>query len=122
AESVDFEGRLSAKLDQWNFGVGGYTGKLGQKAPGVATPQTATRWDALAAYVGDRARLGVEYFSDNDFSSSLVKSATPDKGDGWSVYGSYRLDPAWSVFARDDSARLSKIITPVKKDDYSNFG
>ena len=122
AESVDFEGRLSAKLNQWNFGVGGYTGKLGQEAPGVATPHTATRWDALAAFVGDRTRLGVEYFSANDFSSTLVKSTTPDKADGTSVYGSYRLTPVWSVFARDDSAKLSKLITPAKKDDYSNFG
>ena len=122
SETVDFEGRLSAKVDQWNFGIGGYTGKLGQDNPGVVTPQTATRWDAVAAFVGDRTRLGVEYFSDNDFSSALVTKATPDKGDGYSFFGSYRLTPVWSVFARDDSAKLSKIITPAKKDDYYNFG
>ncbi len=122
AESVDFEGRLSAKLNQWNFGVGGYTGKLGQEAPGVVTPQTATRFNALAAFVDDRTHLGVEYFSANDFSSTLVKSLTPDKADGYSFYGSYQLAPTWSVFARDDSAKLSKIITPAKKDDYTNFG
>jgi len=121
-ESVDFEGRLSAKLDQWNFGVGGYDGKLGQEAPGVVTPQTASRWNAVAAFVGDRTRLGVEYFSANDFSSTLVKSTTPDKADGYSFFGSFRIDPVWSVFARDDSAKLSKLITPAKKDDYTNFG
>ena len=121
-ETVDYEGRLSAKVDQWNFAVGGYTGKLGQEVPGVATPQTASRFDALAAFVGDRTRLGVEYFSDNDFSSALITKATPDKGDGYSFFGSYRLTPVWSVFARDDSAKLSKIITPAKKDDYYNFG
>src|SRR6185437_6809361 len=36
AKSVDYEGRLSAKIDQWNFAVGGYTGKLGQEQQGVA--------------------------------------------------------------------------------------
>ena len=122
SKTVDFEGRLSAKVDQWNFAVGGYTGKLGQEAPGVTTPQTASRFNALAAFVGDRTRLGVEYFSANDFSSSLVKSVTPDKADGYSFFGSYRIDPQWTVFARDDSAKLSKIITPAKKDDYYNFG
>ena len=121
-ESVDVEGRLSAKIDQWNFGVGGYTGKLGQEVPGTATPQTATRFNALAAFVGDRTRLGVEYFSANDFSSSLVKSTTPDKANGTSIFGSYRLTPVWSVFARGDSAKLSTVLNPAKKDSYSNFG
>ncbi len=122
AKSVDFEGRLSAKLDQWNFAVGGYTGKLGQEAPGTATPQTASRFNALAAFVGDRTRIGVEYFSANDFSSTLVKSTTPDKADGYSVFGSYRIDPTWTVFARDDQSKLSKTLNPLKKDDYYNFG
>ena len=127
SKTVDFEGRLSAKVDQWNFAVGGYTGKLGQDvtvAPGTANPapQTATRFNALAAFVGDRTRLGVEYFSANDFSTTLVTHATPDKADGYSIFGSYRIDPKWTVFARDDSTKLSKTIAPVKKDDYYNFG
>ena len=123
SNTVDWEGRLSAKVDQWNLAVGGYTGKLGQEAVvGTTTPQTASRFDALAAFVGDRTRLGIEYFSANDYSASLVTKTTPDKADGYSIFGSYRIDPVWSVFARDDTAKLSKIITPAKKDDYSNFG
>ncbi len=128
SKGVDFEGRLSAKVDQWNFAVGGYTGKLGQDvtvAPGAAAaaPHTATRFNALAAYVGDRTRLGVEYFSANDFSTALVKSATlTDKADGVSVFGSYRIDPQWTVFARNDDVKMSKIQAPFKKDSYFNIG
>jgi len=123
SDTVDWEGRLSAKVNEWNLGIGGYTGKLGQEAvAGTTTPQTASRFDALAAYVSDRARLGVEYFSANDYSTTLVTKTTPDKADGYSIFGSYKIDPTWAVFARDDTAKLSKIITPAKKDDYSNFG
>ncbi len=121
-KTMDVEGRLSAKFDQWNFAVGGYTGKLGQEVPGTATPQTASRFNALAAYTGDRAKFGVEYFSANDFSGTLVKSTTPDKADGTSLFGSYRITPVYTIFGRVDSTKLSKTITPAKKDDYYNLG
>jgi len=122
AESMDLEGRVSAKLDQFNFGIGGYTGKLGQQLPGVAVPQKASRLNALAAYSGDRLHIGVEYFQANDFSSALVKSTTPDKAQGYSYFASYRVTPAIMIFGRDDSAKLSQDITPAKKDDYYNLG
>ncbi|WP_443749259.1 porin [Asticcacaulis solisilvae] len=122
AKSMDIEGRLSAKFDQLNFAIGGYTGKLGQAAPGVATPQKASRFNALAAFTGDRLRAGVEYFSANDFSGTLVKSTTPDKADGTSVFGSFRITPEYSIFARADTAKLSKLLNAAKKDDYYNLG
>lgn len=119
---MDVEGRLSAKFDQWNFAVGGYTGKLGQSVTGTVTPQTASRFNALAAFVGDRAKFGVEYFSANDFSGTLVKSTTPDKADGTSLFGSYRITPVYTLFGRIDTTKLAKTITPAKKDDYYNVG
>jgi hypothetical protein len=119
---MDVEGRLSAKFDQWNFAVGGYTGKLGQSVTGTATPQTASRFNALAAFVGDRAKLGVEYFAANDFSGTLVKSTTPDKATGTSLFGAYRLTPEYTLFGRVDSTKLSQTITPAKKDNYYNVG
>ena len=124
-KGMDFEGRLSAKFDQWNFAVGGYTGKLGQEvAGGVATPNTATRVDALAAYVGDRGRIGVEYFSANDYSATLVKSPAnvDDKADGYSVFGSYRLTPTYTLFGKAEEVKPSKTLTPSKKDQYYNAG
>ncbi len=124
SKSMDIEGRLSAKINQYNFAIGGYTGKLGQDVVGTATPNTATRFDALAAYVGDRTRFGVEYFSANDYSAALVKSAAnvDDKADGYSVFGSYRLTPSYSIFGKAENVNLSKTLNPDKEDKYYNAG
>ncbi|ESQ84807.1 hypothetical protein AEAC466_07045 [Asticcacaulis sp. AC466] len=123
SKSMDFEGRLSAKFDQLNFAIGGYTGKLGQDVPGVATPNTATRFNALAAYVGDRSRFGVEYFSANDYSAALVKDPLhEDKADGVSVFGSYRVTPIYTIFGRAEEVKPSKTLSPTKKDQYYNAG
>jgi len=123
SKGMDFEGRLSAKFDQLNFAIGGYTGKLGQDVAGVATPNTATRFNALAAYVGERGRLGVEYFSANDYSAALVKDPlNDDKADGVSVFGSYRLNPVYTLFGRAEEVKPSKTLSPSKKDQYYNAG
>ena len=122
-KTMDWEGRLSAVVGyQWNFAIGGYSGKLGQSVTGVATPQTATRFDALAAWVGDQGRVGVEYFSANDYTSTLVKSTTPDKADGYSVFGTYRFNHDWSTFGRYDDVKPSKTMNPSTKDRYYNVG
>jgi len=124
SKTMDIEGRLSAKLDQWNFAVGGYTGKLGQSVVGTATPNTASRFNALAAWIGDQGRLGVEYFSANDYSAALVKgpATTDDKAEGYSVFGTYRLNHDWALFGRADDVKPSKKLTPSKKDRYFNAG
>jgi hypothetical protein len=124
-ETMDVEGRLSAVIQgQWNLAIGGYTGKLGQKVVGTPTPNTATRFDALAAWVGDQGRLGVEYFSANDYSGALVKGPAnvDDKADGYSVFGTYRFNHDWSMFGRADDVKPSKTLNPSKKDKYMNAG
>jgi len=124
SKSMDLEGRVSAKFGQWNFGVGGYTGKLGQDVSGVATPNTATRFNALAGFVGDRSRFGIEYFSANDYSATLVKgpATTDDKAEGTSIFGSYRITPVYTVFGRVEEVKPSKTLSPSKKDKYYNIG
>ncbi len=123
SKSMDIEGRVSAKINQWNFAVGGYTGKLGQDVVGTATPNTASRFDALAAYVGDRTRVGVEYFSADDYSAALIKDPLhEDKADGYSVFGSYRLTPSYSIFGKAENVNLSKTLNPDKEDKYYNAG
>jgi hypothetical protein len=124
SKGMDFEGRLSAKFDQLNFAIGGYTGKLGQETAGVDTPNTATRFNALAAFVGNRGSVGVEYFSANDYSAALVKGPAnvDDEADGVSLFGSYRLTPVYTVFARAEEVKPSKTLSPSKKDKYYNLG
>jgi len=123
SKSLDIEGRLSAKFDQLNFAIGGYTGKLGADVQGTATPNTASRFNALAAYSGDQFKFGVEYFSANDYSAALVKSTTTtDKADGYSLFGSYRIDPVYTLFGRAEEVNPSKTLSPTKKDKYYNAG
>ncbi len=118
----DYEGRLSAKWNQWNFAVGARTGYLGQKVEGTATPNKATRTDALVAWVGDRLRAGAEYYPAKNYSAAIVKGAAKDTNEGWSYFGSYRVSPVYTVFARYDSVKPFKLTNPTRKNDYYNFG
>src|SRR5690242_11190576 len=70
-DTLDLEGRLSVQpIKQLVFAVGGYTGKLGKSMGGQPdTPHRASRFDALAAYTGQRARIGVEYFTAKDWNN-----------------------------------------------------
>ncbi len=137
-DGFDVEGRLSAKIEQWNFAIGARTGYNGQKFLATSTPtgttdnqhHKATRLDALAAYVGDRTRVGVEYFSGkNDATNgSQVTANNPlitgdaDKQEGTSVFGSYRITPTYTVFARTDEVKPNQLTSPNRKDTYYNFG
>jgi hypothetical protein len=145
SKDMDVEGRVSLQpLPGAILALGGYTGKLGQDKDDnlvtVATgsvPQTyrtASRVDALAAYVGYGLRVGVEYFSANDWTNGitgssdvpeLTSSGKPnpsDKADGTSVFASYDFTPMWGVFGRWDQAKLSQDLAPGLKDQYFNVG
>lgn len=124
SKSMDLEGRLSmVYAGQWNFAIGGYTGKLGQNVVGANTPHKASRFDALAAWVGDHGRAGVEYYSTSDYNAKYITGASAeDKATGYSVFGTYRLSHSYSLFGRMDDVKPSKTITPTKKDKYYNAG
>jgi hypothetical protein len=130
-QGMDVEARLSAKFDQWNFAVGGYNGKRGQETYNgtteVVAPHDAQRFDALAAYVGDRARVGVEYFTATDWQTSSIidtsaNHAKADEADGYSVFGSYRVTPMYTVFGRYDNTNPTKTLSPWNEDNYYNLG
>ncbi|MES2000810.1 MAG: hypothetical protein V4444_00640 [Pseudomonadota bacterium] len=122
SDTIDFEGRISAKpVNFITVGVGAYTGKLGKQAAGVPnTPHRATRFNALAAYTGTRATLGIEYFTARNWNN--VTSASADKSDGWSAFGSFAVTPKISLFARYDWVKPSKLINPALKENYFNVG
>jgi len=145
SRDMDVEGRVDVQpLSGLYLALGGYEGKLGQDKygstvtiAGVSTPQTfrtASRVDALAAYVGYGLRAGVEYFSTNDWTNGITGSSDvpeytssgavnpSDKADGTSVFASYDFTPMWGVFARWDQAKLSKDIAPGLTDQYFDVG
>jgi hypothetical protein len=140
SKGVDFEARVSAKPTQWlTAGVGFYSGHLGQiNATNEDFPRnTATRFDAAAGVLVSGLRAGVEYFNARNYKTvntltalgtSSVVSTTPiapisDKADGISSYASYTFPGnQYSVFARFDTAKLSKEVAPNLKETYINAG
>lgn len=120
--AVDVEGRVGyAPIDGMILAVGGYSGKLGKDVQGgTPTFNTASRVDALAAYASKTFRVGVEYFSADNWAN--VVTPYSDKASGWSVWGSLNLDGPFSLFARCDDAKLSKNIDPLARDKYFNAG
>jgi hypothetical protein len=123
SESIDLEGRLSARAGAFTVAVGGYTGKLGKDVEGVATFNTARRFDAVAAYTDDRIRLGVEYFHASDWNDVLQSTpALTNTSDGYSVFGSFRFTPKVSVFGRYDWVRPKGDTNADLDDNYFNAG
>ena len=111
----------SANLQDFVFGVGGYSGKLGKEVEAAAPPlHTANRWNAVAAYVNPRFRVGVEYFAANDWNNVLTAAA--DKADGYTVFGTFNVTKEVSLFARGDEEKPSKTLHPSEKDNYFNMG
>jgi len=51
-----------------------------------------------------------------------VTSATNDKSDGWSTFGSFAVTPQVAVFGRYDWVRPSRDVNPDLKDHYYNVG
>lgn len=121
SSGVDVEGRIDFQpVDGLVFAVGGYSGDRGKDVQSSPSKNTATRWDALAAYKNSSFALGVEYFRSNDWN--LVTSPLSDTSDGWSIFGNVNLSKDWAVFARYDKAKLSKDLDPSNKDTYYNAG
>ena len=123
SDSMDFEGRVSATMNGFTVAVGGYDGKLGNAVSGVPTFHNATRFDALAAYVNKRFRIGGEYFYANDWSD--VKQSNPlltNSSEGWSGFGSFKVTDKVAVFGRYDWVKPRRNTNPTVVDNYFNVG
>src|SRR5262249_51096544 len=123
SSTMDVEGRLGfVPIKGLTIAIGGYTGKLGKDIENSATPalHTADRYDALVAYADGPLRVGGEYFQAKNWNQ--VTTLDTDKADGYSIWASYNFTPVWGVFARGDSAKVSKDLNPDLKDEYFNVG
>ncbi len=121
--AVDMEGRISASYRHFTVGVGGYDGKLGAAVEGVATYNSARRFDAVAAYTDSKARLGIEYVYAKYWGD--VTQANPAKTnhtEGYSIFGSYNVAPKWSVFGRYDWVKPKAVTVPSEHDNYFDAG
>ncbi len=134
SDTVDLEGRISVNpIKDITLAVGGYTGKLGKSNQTVDVNHHASRIDALAAYTNKRIRVGVEYFSAENWNNILtapVPAPAPtdpnDKAHGWSGFGSFAFTPKFSIFGRYDYVTPTQtVVTGTSgdvKDRYFNAG
>ena len=122
SKGMDIEGRISVvPIDHVTLAVGGYSGKLGKDTEGATNIyHTANRFNALAAYTTKQYRVGVEYFSAEDWNN--VTTTGSDKSDGYSLFGSYSFTDQISAFGRYDYVKPNKDTVDDKKDNYFNVG
>lgn len=121
-KSLDVDVRLNAKYGNWQFGVGGYTGKLGQDTDAAPARQTATRATALAAYVTPKFKVGLEYAKTSNFSASRIRSLQSDEAEGYSAFASFKPNDKLMVFGRIDRIEPSKTLSPTKENDFDMVG
>lgn len=120
-KSMDISARVGFHpIEGLTLAVGGRSGKRGQDVQGSTTPvNTASRMDLLADYKPGPYNIGVEYFSDKNMSAP---TGPEDKADGVSVFGDVKVSDNGKVFARFDSVKPSKDLSPSKKITYENVG
>jgi hypothetical protein len=121
--TMDAEGRLAwSPIPTVTIAAGFYNGKLGKDVSGSTTPaiNTAERFDALVTYIKSGFRIGLEYFSADNWYN--VTTAATDKADGYAFWVSYDFTPRYGIFARTDSANLSTTLNPNLEDTYYNLG
>jgi hypothetical protein len=103
--------------------VGGTATKLGQNVEGTSTPNTATRYDALIAWVSGPLRAGATGFYATDYDKGMVLGTTPsDKAMGFSGWASFAFTPMVAVFGRADYIQPRKDTNSGLKDTYMNAG
>jgi hypothetical protein len=120
SKRMDLEGRVSAKLDDFRFGLGGYSGKLGKDVEGAPALHTARRFNAMAAYAPKNFRIGVEMFTAENWNS--VATIATDRSRGYSAFGSYIFTERVSAFARYDRVEPNRTAAPAREEDYFNLG
>lgn len=126
SKSMDEEFRLGVTpLDgALIFGIGGYTGDRGQDTEATPAVNTASRWDALAAWKADGLTAGVEWFSADKWNNVLTPASTPTtKSEGLSLFASYAFPGTdWAVFARHDDVKPTQDTDSSQEDQYFNAG
>ncbi len=122
-KTMDLEGRIGVQpIKGLNFAAGFYTGKRGKDLETAPAANTASRLDALAAYIANSFRVGVEWFSARNWNS-VNRVVTPEeKAEGFSAYGRVHVAPKMELFARYDSTKPDTEGQPDVKRNYYNGG
>ncbi len=118
---ADIEARVGwVPLKGVELAVGGYRGTRAQDAGERPREHTAQRWNAMASWVGERGRVGAQYFRAENWTR-VVKPGSDDQR-GWSGWASYQLSPQYALFTRHEETRMSLDIDPRTRERYSMVG
>lgn len=101
--------------------LGGYDGQLAASDdPSRPLYHTARRVDLVAAYADDVWRFGVRYAYASNWAN--LYTVDSDRAANWSSWASVQVAPKWSLFARYDHTRPSRLLVPSKKSSYADAG
>ncbi|HET7369612.1 MAG TPA: carbohydrate porin, partial [Gammaproteobacteria bacterium] len=121
SSGMDVAARVSYEpFDGLILAAGAYNGHRAMDFADTPASHTARRYNALAAYVADGFRFGVEYFRADNWNN--VATAASDSANGYSAFASFDIDYRTSIFARYDHAELSADLNPSRIDRYYNAG
>ncbi len=116
----DFQGRVSWEVaDGLQLHLGGYRGTRAMDKNDRPHIHTAERWNGAVTWVTGPWRLGAEYFYADNWNR--VNQSEPDASNGASVWGSYRINQNYAVFARHDRLNNSRRLAPANERDYYNL-
>lgn len=124
SKTMDLESRLSiVPVKGLTIGVGYRTGKLGAETETNPAENTASRTDAIVAYVNGKFRVGAEYFTAKNYSATLVQSTTTtDKADGSSVWASVNFTNTVGAFARYEDVKTNKTTNTAAENKFASLG
>lgn len=117
AGDIDIEARISAKIDDVQFGLGGYSGKLGE---GGSALRSARRLNMALAYAHKTFRVGVEVFTAKNWDN--VTTVATDRSRGYAMFAAYDLSDKINAFARYDRLKPTRASDPARTEDYVNLG
>ena len=118
-DSPDYQARVSWEVAKGlQLHLGGYRGTRAQDNGGRPHIHTAERWNGAVTWVSGPWRLGAEYFQADNWNR--VDRPGADAAKGASVWGSYRINEHYAVFARHDTLENSRRLAPRNQRDYYN--
>lgn len=118
-DSPDYQARVSWEVaDGLQLHLGGYRGTRALDKGDRPHMHTAERWNGAVTWISGPWRLGAEYFHADNWNR--INQPVADSASGTSVWGSYRINQRYAVFARHDTLKNSRDIAPQNERDYYN--
>ena len=119
-DSPDYQARVSWEVaDGLQLHLGGYRGTRALDKGDRPHLHTAERWNGAVTRISGPWWMGAEYFYADNWNR--VNHAEADSANGASVWGSYRFNPSYAIFARHDALKNSRRLAPGNERDYYNL-